>query len=79
MEIYFDKKELIISNLALLLRNCPILSVVYSSFTSNSFLIRSCPDPDTEWFPPNPDPAESFVSGSITLEISAPLPLIKHD
>jgi hypothetical protein len=36
-----------------LLRNCQILSVTEGTFTSNSFRIRMCPDPD---------PAKSFGS-----------------
>ncbi len=34
-----------------------------SSFTSNLFRIRSCPDP--EWLIPDPDPAKSFGSDRI--------------
>ncbi len=39
---------------------CQILPVCLRSFVSNSFRIRSCPDP--EWF--FPDPAKSFGPGS---------------
>ncbi len=34
-------------------------------FTSNSFRIQSCPDPD--WFFPDPDPAKSFGSDRIRI------------
>ncbi len=55
-EIIFKKKEFVFLNWAFLLRNCQIWSVFTVFFTSNSFQIRSCPDP--EWF--FPDPAKKF-------------------
>jgi hypothetical protein len=48
--ILTKRNLLIFLDLAFLLRNCQFLSVFQSSFTSDSFRIRSYPDP--EWFFP---------------------------
>ncbi len=66
---FFYEKEFIFFIWEFLLRNCQILLVFQSSFTSNSFRIRSYPDPD--WFLPYPDPAKSFRSDRIRIHNTA--------
>ncbi len=63
--IFFWQKGIYIFKLSILLRNCQILPVFQTNFTSNSFRIGSCSDP--ELFFPDPDLANSF--GSVRIRI----------
>jgi hypothetical protein len=72
-EFFLKKKEFIFLNWTFLLRNFQICSFFQKSFTSNSFRIRGCPDPEL-FYPdsyPDPDPAKSFGSDT-TLVINPP-------
>ncbi len=71
--IFSWQKEIYILKLSIFVEKLSNFTNLWlgSSFTLNSFRIRSCSDPDPQWFFPDPDPAKSFGSKWIRIHNTA--------